>query len=99
MTPEQAKQALKTLRQEQKDTVRRVSSQVKTYNQDAKKVKAALEGGPRTVPEIAEAAGIPAPQTLWYVMSMKKYGQVVEAEKDGDYFRYALAPADNQPES
>ena len=43
MTPEQAKQALKTLRKERKDTVRRVSQTVRTYNQEVKKVMAGKE--------------------------------------------------------
>jgi len=53
-----------------------------------KAIQEALKGGPRTIPEIAEATGIPSPKVLWHVMAMKKYGKVTEAGPAGDYFRY-----------
>ena len=53
----------------------------------------ALAAGPLTVPELAEALGKPANETLVWVMGMRRYGTLVEAgEADGDgYFRYGVA--------
>ncbi len=51
----------------------------------------ALEGGPRTVPEIAEAIGCPTDEVLFWVMGMRRYGKIREvpgANADG-YFRYS----------
>jgi hypothetical protein len=54
-----------------------------------------LKDGPRTVPEIAEALGRPTHEAMFWVMGMRRYGQVrdvKEAAVDG-YFRYqAVAP-------
>lgn len=55
-----------------------------------KAVLGALKDGPRTALEIAEATGIPSKDVFWHLMSMKKYGKVVEGEASGDYFKYAL---------
>lgn len=55
-----------------------------------KVLKAALTDGPKTVPEIATITELPSHEVFWYVMGLKKYGQIVEdAERDG-YFAYAL---------
>lgn len=56
----------------------------------AKAISAALEKGPRTVPEIAQASGLPSHKILWHVMAMKKYGKIAEADRAGDYYRYVL---------
>ena len=42
------------------------------------------------MPELAAATGMPADEVLWYMAALKKYGEVVEAEKCGGYFRYTL---------
>jgi len=55
-----------------------------------KAVAAALKDGPKTALQVAEATGIPADVVFWHLVSMKKYGQVVEGEASGDYFEYAL---------
>ena len=49
-----------------------------------------LADGPHTIPEIAAALGRPAHETVFWVMGMRRYGQVrdvKEAAVDG-YFRY-----------
>ena len=51
-----------------------------------------------TVPEIAAATGLAASDVLWYVASLKKYGEILEGPKDSGYYRYRLnvaaTPAD-----
>lgn len=85
------KQALKALRQERKTSIERARNAIKTQNKDIKAIRAAMKDGGRTVPEIAEATGMPTAQVLMYVATLKKYGEVAEGPKDGDYFKYELA--------
>jgi len=49
-----------------------------------------LRAGPKTVPAIADETGLPRPEVLWYLMAMKRYGELVEAGRAGRYFLYAL---------
>jgi hypothetical protein len=54
------------------------------------RILAALAGGPRTVPEIAEAIGSPTHEVVVWVMGMRRYGWLTEikgSEADG-YFQY-----------
>jgi predicted Rossmann fold nucleotide-binding protein DprA/Smf involved in DNA uptake len=50
----------------------------------------ALQEGPRTIPEIAEALGCPSHEVVVWVMGMRRYGWLREIKgSDGDgYFRY-----------
>jgi|AGTN01.3.fsa_nt_gi hypothetical protein len=51
-----------------------------------------LQDGPRTVPEIASAVGRPAHEVLIWVMGLRRYGHLSEAEEmtDEGYYRYGL---------
>jgi len=42
------------------------------------------------VPEIAAATDLLVSEVLWYVASLKKYGEILEGSKDGSYYRYRL---------
>ncbi len=55
-----------------------------------KKLTQSLKEGPKTVPELAKAIDIPSHETFWYLMGLKKYGQVVEKEERDGYYEYAL---------
>ena len=85
------KDAMKKLRQIRKASVKAAAAKVKKHNKAVKAIKEQLKDNPKTVPEIAEAAGIPSSDIMWYMATMKKFGQVLEAEQDGSYFRYQLA--------
>ena len=53
----------------------------------------ALAEQPRSVPEIAEAIGVPPHEALVWLMGMRRYGYVREvkgSDRDG-YFRYEPA--------
>jgi len=59
----------------------------------------ALANGPLTVPEIAEAIGRPTHEAMYWVMGMRRYGQVRDAKEgavDG-YFRYFAVSKEQQP--
>ncbi len=83
-------EALKKLREERKETIEQAKSLIKEQSSIIKKIKEHLQGDGKTVPEIARATGIKSSQVLWFVMALKKYGQVLEGTKDGDYFKYQL---------
>lgn len=53
---------------------------------------AALEDGPRTVPEIARVLGRPTYEVMFWVMSARRYGLIKESPQPtaDDYFQYAL---------
>ena len=53
---------------------------------------AALEDGPKTVPEIAQAMGHPSHEVMYWVMAARRYGLVKESSQpnEDDYFAYAL---------
>ena len=87
------KGSLKELRQERSQWVEAARGRIKQTNRDLKLIKEQLAQGPRTVPQLAQATGLEAHQVLWYVTAMRKYGQAVEGDKEGDYFQYALAQA------
>jgi hypothetical protein len=57
----------------------------------------ALEAGPLTIPEIAEAIDKPAHEVVFWVMGMRKYGHVAETKEtndDGFYFYAAVTKED-----
>ena len=54
------------------------------------KILAALGGGPKTILEIADALGAPAPEVTLWVMALRRYGALEELPKPKaeDYYRY-----------
>ncbi len=50
----------------------------------------AVQAGPRTIPEIAQAIGEPADEVLFWVMGMRRYGKLRELKDPTEegYFRY-----------
>ena len=55
-----------------------------------KQLTAVLENGSKTPPELAEAVGMPIHEVFWYLMGMRKYGEVVEGQEQDGYYEYAL---------
>ena len=84
------KGVLKKLREERRMWVDNARQSIKAQNQIIKQIKAQIADTAKTVPEIAQATGMPTSQALLYIAGLKKYGVVVEAEKDGDYFKYKM---------
>jgi hypothetical protein len=85
------RQALKKLRESRRTAVQAAVNRMKTQKMAIKAIQGRLKDGALTVPELAAATGASTDETLWYVAALKKYGRVVEAEKDGSYFKYALS--------
>jgi hypothetical protein len=82
--------ALKRLKAARKEQIAAAVGRMKEQRRAVKAIKARLEGAELTVPEIAAATGLPASEVLWYVASLKKYGEILEGSKDGSYYRYRL---------
>jgi hypothetical protein len=93
------KTALKKLKAARKEQIAATTARMKVQRLAVKAVKAGLEGAELTVPEIAAATGLPASEVLWYVASLKKYGEILEGPKAGGYYRYRLAPAAAEAEA
>jgi len=87
------KEALKQLKAARKEQIAAATTRMKEQRRAVKAIKAQLEGAELTVPEIAAATGLPASEVLWYVATLKKYGEILEGPKDGSYFRYRLGQA------
>lgn len=84
------KAAMKALRQERKVWIKAAAANVKKHNSAIRAIREQLKDTPRTVPEIAKGAGLPSQEVMWYVASMKKFGEILEADQDDSYFRYQL---------
>ena len=94
MSQEDAKKRialLKRLREEHKDTVANAQALLKAQQMIRRQICQAMGDAPKTVPEVAEAAGLPADQVLWHLTAMKKYDLAVETGMGGEYYLYQLA--------
>ncbi|NLI82948.1 MAG: winged helix-turn-helix domain-containing protein [Deltaproteobacteria bacterium] len=97
MSADKAKtQALKDLRASRRQWVDQATAESKFQKKTIKAIQQVLEEDAATVPQIAEAVGLPTEAVLWFVAGLKKYGQIVEAGQDDSYFRYALAAGRQQ---
>ena len=85
------KAALKKLREERAWQINRAKETVKTQQKIIKRITEQVQNDAKTVPEIAQATGLPASQVLMFVTTLRKYGVMAEGVKDGDYFRYQLS--------
>jgi predicted transcriptional regulator len=81
---------IKALREQHTDTIERTQERLKEQKAIRRQMCQIMRGNPRTVPEIAEASGLPAHTVLWHVTAMKKYGRVTEAGQCGEYYQYVL---------
>lgn len=57
------------------------------------KIESILKNGPKTVPEVAEKLKAPTHEVMYWMMAMRKYGQIVETEEISEegYYKYKLA--------
>ena len=85
------REAMKELRAARKQTIKAAAARMKEQKKAIKAIKEQLGDKAGTVPEIAEATGIPSSEVMWYLAALKNYGQILESEKDGGYFRYQWA--------
>jgi len=87
------KTALKQLKAARKEQIAAGTVRMKVQRRAVKAIKEQLGEAELTVPEIAAATGLPVSEVLWYVATLKKYGEILEGPKDGSYYRYRLGQA------
>lgn len=87
------KTALKQLKAARKEQIAAATVRMKEQRRAVKAIKAHLERAELTVPEIAAATGLPGSEVLYYVATLKKFGEILEGPKDGGYYRYRLGQA------
>jgi hypothetical protein len=91
------RELLARLRKERAAIVDSVTEQNRRRRAARKKIRDELRKGPATVPAVAAVVGLPTSEVLWHLAAMRKYGELVEDQKAGDYFTYRLtAPAGSQ---
>jgi predicted transcriptional regulator len=91
LNAKQRSQYLKRLREEHRATVEQVQALLKEQKDIRRQICQVMRDAPKTVPEIAEASGLPAEQVLWHIIAMKKYDLVIEAGLCGEYYLYQRA--------
>ncbi len=99
---ETRKEAMKALRARRKESIKKASAKMKQQKKQMGDILAFLENGDATIPEISQGVRMPTDRTLWYMATLKKYGQIVEGPKDGSFFKYKLntthgSGGNNQP--
>jgi hypothetical protein len=90
------KEMLKRLRAGRAATVEAATEANKRRRAVRSTIRAELDKGAATVPALAAACGLPSSEVLWHVAAMRKYGELVEAAQDGDYFTYRLLQKDGE---
>jgi len=70
----------------------KVKDELKSFTQIKKKILKELKDKEMTVPELSKAIEMPENETLYYLMSLLKYGLVETGEIDDmdEYFYYKL---------
>jgi predicted Rossmann fold nucleotide-binding protein DprA/Smf involved in DNA uptake len=83
---------LADLRKQRREKVDHAQELLKDQQGVRKTISRALQGEPKTIPQIAQNTGIPAHEVLWHIAAMKKYGQVAEngLDEDYEYYLYGL---------
>lgn len=81
---------LKALREERGDIIDRNKELLKKQNSETGLIKKCLKDGSKTIPELSKETGLKSDLVLYYVSTMKKFGEISEAGHEKGYFRYSL---------
>jgi predicted transcriptional regulator len=79
---------LKQIRDQHKDDVERTRALLKEQQAIRRQICQVLRDGPKIVPEVAQATGLPAHRVLWHLTAMKKYNLVAEVGMCEEYYLY-----------
>ena len=82
--------ALQSLRESRGGVSVEMKAWLKDQQDVRKRMRAALAGGPRTVPDLAAECGLEGGRLLWHLMAMRRYGEVTEAGERDRYVLYSL---------
>ena len=64
---------------------------VKEDNHKKNDILSALKGEAKTIPEIVAITGLPEAEVTWWLMTLRRYGSVVETGEIVDYSYYKYA--------
>jgi len=87
---------LKQVREQRKEGIRRVAAMVAEQKRHLGEIKKRLSGDGATAPDIAEGTGLPVSRVMYFLATLKQYGEVVEGGKAGGYFRYRLVDTEGE---
>ena len=79
---------IKTLRSRRGPTSPQQTEQSRIQRRTQQAVLKALAAQPMTVPEIATETGLSTQDVFWWIAALRKYNQVVENGKRGEYTMY-----------
>lgn len=79
-------QMLRETRKPPKENLERQKEQRKIV----KAIKEALKSGPKTILQIAEETNLKTDVVVWYLFSLRKYGEIQEVEEVEGYYTYKL---------
>jgi hypothetical protein len=89
----QRTQMLLELRKQHGESVKQAQELLKEQQAARRTLSRAMQGGPRSTPQLAAATGLTAHEVLWHLAAMKKYGLVEEAGMDDaeEFYLYRLS--------
>lgn len=90
MTEKERAEILKALRNEHQQTVENAQAYLKDQQAVRKAIRKSLQGGAKTVPEVAVETSLESHLVMWHMMAMKKFDLIEELDLDGEYYRYQL---------
>jgi predicted transcriptional regulator len=69
-----------------------VKANVKEFANVKKTILKALESGPKAIPQIAKETKLASAAVTYYLMSLRKYGEIEETEEidEDEYYLYRL---------
>lgn len=85
------KESLKALREQRALWIAKARQSIKEQTGIIRQIKDQIQSEGKTIPQIAAGTRLPTARVLQYVATLKTYGEVIEGEKQGDYFTYELA--------
>jgi predicted Rossmann fold nucleotide-binding protein DprA/Smf involved in DNA uptake len=90
--PEEKKKRTVSFMKEKRTVPDEVKAISKQYMKFRKTIESTLQSGPKTIPQIAKESGLPLDVTMYYVMSLQKFGRIAAGDVDDDeYYFYELA--------
>ncbi len=92
MTEEKKKQLTVTLMKEKRTVPDEVKEKSKKFVRIRKAIKASLKEGPKNIPQLVEEMKLPTDVVTYYVMSLRKFGDIAvgELDEDDEYYSYEL---------
>jgi hypothetical protein len=88
--PAKGKNAIAVLRERHGGMSKELKEYFKEQQRIRKLLREGLKGGAMTVPQLAAACKLETQVTMWHLMAMRRYGEVVEGAEQNGYLLYTL---------